>query len=68
MIPAAGIDLCACEDPACAAVHLILTDEGGNQFAMASLEPDQARELAVQLNAWADAGEAAALREAGRLT
>lgn len=68
MIPASGIDLSACEDPACTAVHLILTDEDGNEFAVASLEPDQARELAAQLNSWADRSEASGLREAGRLT
>ncbi|QFT81183.1 hypothetical protein FIU89_11235 [Roseovarius sp. THAF27] len=68
MIPASGIDLSACEDPACTAVHLILTDDDGVEFAVASLEPDQARKLAVQLNAWADRSEASALREAGRLT
>lgn len=68
MIAAHGIDLCDCADPACKAVHVVLTDEDGNEFAMASLEPDQARELATQLNLWADHGDASALREAGRLT
>lgn len=68
MIPASGIDLSICEDPACTDLHLILTDDDGNEFAVASLEPDQARELAVQLNLWADRSEASALRDAGMLT
>ncbi|WP_421998172.1 hypothetical protein [Roseovarius confluentis] len=68
MIPASGLDLCTCEDPACEVVHLVLTDDDGNEFAMASLEPDQARELAEQLNLWADRGEASALHHAGMLT
>lgn len=65
---AASIDLEGCaKECDCQGVHIFLTDYDGELFALASLDPAEARAIAAGLTRLADAAELQKAKNDGRV-